>query len=789
MKTLKPLFLLWLGIFFCWSCSSEEDMAPEQVAKIELSSTQLPVLQEGGTYNMTFTASADWKAEVDETRSASWLSIEPMSGGAGTVTLSVTATSNETYDERNATVTLISGAARENFVVNQKQKDALMVTSNKVEVSSVGGGIEIEVKANISFESEVEQPAQEWITPVVTRGLTTSTLLFDVKENESQEKREGKIVIRSGEFVETVTVYQEGSKPTIVLTQDAYTVSSNGESIKVELRSNIDYEVQLPDVDWLTETVTRAFSTHTYYFTISPNDTYDARTTNIVFFNKAENLSDTVTVTQMQKDAIIVAQNEYTVDANGGNLEFDVNTNVEFTVEIADSWIKQQTESRGLVTKPLYFVVEANTDSEKREGTINIISGDLKQTVKVVQNSVVERERAALIEFYKATNGDNWIRNDNWCSDRPLDEWYGVATDPQTKQVISLELPYNNLTGTIPESIGDLTGLRYLNLETNNIGGELPATLGSLRQIICIYLNGNKLSGDIPASVTNLPTWGENCLEAIMQNDTYFNFSTTNLKLPTFNKTDIMTSAPINNVDILKEKELTIVYLWSINNNDYKRSVSALYERFKDYGLNILAVSREGVDESALKSYIQDNNMDSWHHITTSGINWAFWPPSILVFDSNSECLYYDHYEFVIGKNLETIIKERLGEGKLMYESTDYSKDGEYKLLQKATQGRGIDLIFMGEAFADIDMASGLYEQTMQDAVEQFFSIEPYKSFRNRFNAYMVNVVSPNNEFREDAVHRINGNNAVCFEYAQKVPGVNTEKSYISVIYSSFGFK
>ena len=36
--------------------------------------------------------------------------------------------------------------------------------------------------------------------------------------------------------------------------------------------------------------------------------------------------------------------------------------------------------------------------------------------------------RQALIDFYKATDGDHWYVNTNWCSDKPLDEWFGVTT-------------------------------------------------------------------------------------------------------------------------------------------------------------------------------------------------------------------------------------------------------------------------------------------------------------------------------------------------------------------------
>lgn len=122
----------------------------------------------------------------------------------------------------------------------------------------------------------------------------------------------------------------------------------------------------------------------------------------------------------------------------------------------------------------------------------------------------------------------------------------------------------------------------------------------------------------------------------------------------------------------------------------------------------------------------------------------------------------------------------------MLYTSTDYSRDGEVMQLQKATQGKGIDLVFLGEAFVDKDMEpGGLYEQTMKAAMEQYFANEPLRTFRDRFNVYAVKVVSPNAEFMSGAVHRINENQQICFEYAQKVPGLEAAPyQMVSVIYN-----
>lgn len=115
------------------------------------------------------------------------------------------------------------------------------------------------------------------------------------------------------------------------------------------------------------------------------------------------------------------------------------------------------------------------------------------------------------------------------------------------------------------------------------------------------------------------------------------------------------------------------------------------------------------------------------------------------------------------------------------YESSDYSADGRVEVLQLASEGRGIDVVFMGDGFSDRLVANGHYAGMMNRAVEAFFSEEPMRSFRRLFNVYSVTAVSTNEvvggaadtaldcDF-EDGTTVITGDDGACFAYAQCVP-------------------
>ncbi len=70
-----------------------------------------------------------------------------------------------------------------------------------------------------------------------------------------------------------------------------------------------------------------------------------------------------------------------------------------------------------------------------------------------------ETDREALVAFYNATDGENWFESNNWLSDAPLGEWYGVTTNDDGR-VIALVPEDNNLSGEIPAELGSLSNLR-----------------------------------------------------------------------------------------------------------------------------------------------------------------------------------------------------------------------------------------------------------------------------------------------------------------------------------------
>ena len=120
------------------------------------------------------------------------------------------------------------------------------------------------------------------------------------------------------------------------------------------------------------------------------------------------------------------------------------------------------------------------------------------------QTTSAVADLAVLITLYKATGGDNWEDNTNWLSSTsPLDQWYGVTTDDEG-WVTELDLSNNQLTGPIPEALGQLDSLRSLDLSVNQLAGTIPEALGQLDNLDILNLAANYLTGPIPEALGQL---------------------------------------------------------------------------------------------------------------------------------------------------------------------------------------------------------------------------------------------------------------------------------------------
>ena len=118
---------------------------------------------------------------------------------------------------------------------------------------------------------------------------------------------------------------------------------------------------------------------------LDPNDTYESREAEVLI--TCGDLTKSFIFTQAQKDAIILAATEYTVGPEESTISFEVQANIPLTVSISEDsreWISQ-VSTKAMSSEVLVFLIAANTMYDSRKGTITVSSGDIEQTITVVQ--------------------------------------------------------------------------------------------------------------------------------------------------------------------------------------------------------------------------------------------------------------------------------------------------------------------------------------------------------------------------------------------------------------------
>lgn len=497
--------------------------------KIVLTPNMVDFPLEGGNSNVQVVSNVSgWEPNV--VVGSSWCSVRK----EGTK-LVVTALRNDNKEMREAVVTVAdaSTSAMATLKVVQLGTDKVLTVSPISIFGSKGGVQNLKVITNhASWEATVPSSAA-WCQAIPS----DKTLQVRVDSNGLNNGRQCDVLITAGSGKNllryVLKVVQVGDEPELTLE-------------KAELRFDADANIQTVGVftnlsTWKAECGAAwcklLKSDDILTVSVESNES-ETEIRETVVEVTADGLRQELKVVQLPDITLVMSVDSIRMDTKGGMESVIVQTNQsEWNAHVMDSvsWCTVEVAGNQLNVR-----VDENI-STTRVAEVEVIAGSgeaVKSQILRIYQEGLGSDRDILMAFYNATGGDNWTRKDNWGSDRPLHEWYGVTTEtiePLSKagepmeRVVEIKIGENNLVGTLPAEMGgltflrrlqiydnpDLTGeipvewfnlteLRVLQLSNNQLSGKIPAELGKLKKLESLNLYGNKFSGEIPAELWSL---------------------------------------------------------------------------------------------------------------------------------------------------------------------------------------------------------------------------------------------------------------------------------------------
>ena len=259
--------------------------------------------------------------------------------------LSVTVRENDTYDDRQATITVTDPGDQTTitFKVMQKQNDAILIDGSTFVVPEEGGDINIKIQSNVNYEVEIPASAT-WLTKSTrasTRGLESSTIVLTAEKNNSGEEREAIVTFIDKESgVSSKITIKQSLTPYIEVDKDQITLSEDEKEIEIVVKTNINLETVITN-DWITDNGrgSNGDLNFTQKLKIAKNNSGDERGAVVTFENKNYRLISNISIKQSLTPYIEIEMNQISLSENEQEIEIVVKSNISVKTTITNDWI------------------------------------------------------------------------------------------------------------------------------------------------------------------------------------------------------------------------------------------------------------------------------------------------------------------------------------------------------------------------------------------------------------------------------------------------------------------
>jgi len=372
-----------------------------------------------GTTSFSVTCPVAWTATSN---AISWCTVTPSGTGNGTITATYTQNTLTTPRVANVTVTA-SGAPTQVVTVTQAGiTPTLSVSPPNQNVTAIAGTTNFTVTSNTTWTVVSDMT---WCTPTAS-GSGNGTITANYTENPTTTPRVATLSVTvTGLPVQTVTVTQAGSAPTLAVTPANQNVTAPAGATNFAVISNTSWTVS-SNSSWCVPTPSGS-GNGTIDATYTENTSTSPRVATLTV--TVTGLSpQTVTVTQAGAALTLsVSPQNQNVSASAGSTSFDVTSNSSWTVASNMTWCTPTSSGSGNGT--ISAVYTENTSVGSRIATLTVtVSGLSPVEVTVTQAGTAptlvvqppnrDVTSASGTTNFTVTSNSDWIASSDatWCT-------------------------------------------------------------------------------------------------------------------------------------------------------------------------------------------------------------------------------------------------------------------------------------------------------------------------------------------------------------------------------------
>lgn len=422
-----------------------------------------------------------------------------------------------------------------------------------------------------------------------------------------------------------------------------------------------------------------------------------------------------------------------TITETGDNFEYSYKYKVEPTTSATE----------------VHFLLIAKDNSIYKADTIHIYQQPL----------IMSADRQALINIFQKLGGVQWTNNanNNWNTGYPMNEWEGVMVN-EDNQVVGLNLKANsNIKGDFPVEITQLLGLQELVIGAGNeLLGSIPKEIGNLKSLRIFKTTGNKMTGDLPKEFGSLTKLAD--MDISKQYHTGKIWKELQV-IPAYKDESSFTTK----VRTQYVAGTTTEVILPIETADQTMEAIQIDKAAQSYILNLPG---DIVGQSFIYSSVPKDNMlnlkfnaDPIFHNQNSSVE--------ATFPENTTSAKITYTVNVVGKNNTTGV---VGNYTYIIEQTADNtarKDGEVRIFLKSPKPSTYNVVYMADGFILEDLQSGKdYDHYANLVLSHIFSKEPFVTYKDYFNVYVIYVASAQRGIRGKLGSSYDRNNLPYMNYA-----------------------